>query len=151
MGGGTYVPGNEQRNVQDPRGLGLWRRLYAQLMSLCLEKLRCELETTDWEILLDGDVNSAAELITDYYHYLITTDIPTKQVKICANTQHWIMSDLKKLILEKIKATQANDTNQLKLIQKQLIQMNEKRNANTNQKRQMKWPQTSRRHGQVRY
>ena len=53
----------------------------------CLEKLKCELETTDGGLLLEGDVNSAAELITDNFNFLIITNIPTKQVKIRADNK----------------------------------------------------------------
>jgi hypothetical protein len=85
-----------------------------------VEKLQYMLETSDWEIFIDDDLDDSVERITDYIKYLEESNIYEKKISVHANSKPWLTRDIKLIIKEKHAARKIGDRTRLASIQKEL-------------------------------
>ena len=85
-----------------------------------VDELRCSLETTDWDVFINVDIDETVQAITGYITHLETTIIYERQVRISANSKPWITEDIRSLIRAKHQARKARQKTTLSKLQKEL-------------------------------
>ncbi|KAI3356448.1 hypothetical protein L3Q82_017659 [Scortum barcoo] len=87
------------------------------------DALRDCFDTTDWEVLCgphEQDIDSLTDCITDYINFCVETTVPTKRVQCFSNNKPWVTPDLRALLLEKKRAFQSGDRDELRRVQRDL-------------------------------
>ncbi|KAI3362151.1 hypothetical protein L3Q82_012478 [Scortum barcoo] len=76
-----------------------------------------------WEVLCgphEQDTDSLTDCITDYINFCVETTVPTRRVRCFSNNKPWVTPDLRALLLEKKRAFQSGDRDELRRLQRDL-------------------------------
>ena len=110
----TYRQLLKTQNVQT-KSVKLWDPESLQRLQGCFD-------CTDWDMFFDNcdDPCVITDAITSYINFCVDSVIPEKIIKIYPNNKPWVTKELKLLLNEKKRLFCAEDTFQLKLIQKDI-------------------------------
>ncbi len=80
-------------------------------------------ECTDWDVLMNEDLKTNVNVVTEYINFCVNNLIAKKEVKCYPNNKPWVTKELKIILNEKKKALAVNDKVKMKEIQKQIKSM----------------------------
>ena len=86
-----------------------------------IEKLRAQLESTDWDILCNAtNIDDNVDIFTEYINFCVDESIPMKEIKSYPNNKPWVTKELKGLLNKKKEALAQRDKLKLRGIQSEL-------------------------------
>ena len=84
------------------------------------EALRDCFESTDWNVLQNGDLEEATHCMTDYLNFCMDVVVPTRTVRCFPNNKPWITSNVKALLNRKKMAFKEGNQAELRQVQGEL-------------------------------
>ncbi|KAM9812661.1 uncharacterized protein ACBT44_011751 isoform 1-T1 [Syngnathus typhle] len=88
-----------------------------------LETLQDCFETTMWDVFCEDygdDIDGLTSCVTDYINFCVDSTIPTKTVRVFANSKPWITPEIKDLLRDKRRVFKSGDRDLLKTVQRDL-------------------------------